>query len=124
MVPLLLMVVSDLFLGMHNVVFFTWGSFMLVTFLWIFFRAENIAAAFAYIKGICSFTGGSDYLGLSRGELIFSMLVAGIMLLREKFLPGHIINSDRHFYLYIVAMICICYFFGVFAENQFIYFQF
>ena len=33
MVPLLLMVVSDLFLGMHNVVFFTWGSFMLVTFL-------------------------------------------------------------------------------------------
>ncbi len=32
-VPLLLMVVSDIFLGMHNVVSFTWGSFALVTLL-------------------------------------------------------------------------------------------
>lgn len=34
-VPLLLMVLSDVFLGMHNVVLFTWGSFVLVTFLGI-----------------------------------------------------------------------------------------
>ncbi|PIY79946.1 MAG: hypothetical protein COY80_05445 [Candidatus Pacebacteria bacterium CG_4_10_14_0_8_um_filter_42_14] len=34
-VPLLLMVISDLFLGMHNVVVFTWGSFILVTILGI-----------------------------------------------------------------------------------------
>jgi len=32
-VPLILMVASDLFLGMHNVVIFTWGSFALVTLL-------------------------------------------------------------------------------------------
>jgi len=32
-VPLLLMVVSDIFLGMHNVVVFTWGSFVLVTII-------------------------------------------------------------------------------------------
>ncbi len=32
-VPLLLMVISDIFLGMHNVVSFTWGSFALVTLL-------------------------------------------------------------------------------------------
>ena len=32
-IPLLLMVVSDIFLGMHNVVFFTWGGFILITFL-------------------------------------------------------------------------------------------
>jgi hypothetical protein len=30
-VPLLLMVASDLIIGMHNVVFFTWGGFLLVT---------------------------------------------------------------------------------------------
>jgi len=30
-VPLALMVISDIFLGMHNVVVFTWGSFILVT---------------------------------------------------------------------------------------------
>jgi len=32
-VPLLLMIVSDMFLGMHNVILFTWGSFALVTLL-------------------------------------------------------------------------------------------
>lgn len=32
-VPLILMVASDLFLGMHNVVIFTWGSFALVALL-------------------------------------------------------------------------------------------
>ena len=34
-VPLLLMVLSDMFLGMHNVVLFTWGSFVLVACLGI-----------------------------------------------------------------------------------------
>jgi len=33
LVPFLLMVFSDIFLGMHNVVIFTWGSFVLVTLL-------------------------------------------------------------------------------------------
>jgi len=37
-VPLLLMILSDLFLGMHNVVFFTWGGFVLVTLLGIWAR--------------------------------------------------------------------------------------
>jgi len=32
-VPLVLMVASDMFLGMHNVAIFTWGSFVLVTLL-------------------------------------------------------------------------------------------
>jgi len=38
-VPLLLMVISDILLGMHNVVIFTWGSFLLVTL--IGFWAKN-----------------------------------------------------------------------------------
>jgi len=32
-VPLLLMVISDIFIGLHDAVFFTWGSFILITFL-------------------------------------------------------------------------------------------
>jgi hypothetical protein len=32
-VPLALMMVSDIFLGMHNVVLFTWGGFILTAFL-------------------------------------------------------------------------------------------
>lgn len=33
LVPLLLMAVSDIFIGMHNVLIFTWGSFILTAFL-------------------------------------------------------------------------------------------
>ncbi len=32
-VPLILMILSDVFLGMHNVIIFTWGSFILVTLI-------------------------------------------------------------------------------------------
>ena len=37
LVPLLLMIISDLLIGIHNVVVFTWGGFILITFLgfWI-----------------------------------------------------------------------------------------
>ncbi len=32
-VPLLIMVISDIFLGLHRLVFFTWGSFILINLL-------------------------------------------------------------------------------------------
>lgn len=47
-VPLLLMVISDIFLGMHNVVIFTWGSFILVTLLGFWAKKHKS------IKGIVS----------------------------------------------------------------------
>ena len=40
-VPLLLMVISDLFFGIHNVVLFTWGSFILVTLLGFWARKHK-----------------------------------------------------------------------------------
>lgn len=99
-------------------------NFLLVTFLWIFFRSENIGAAWVYIKEIFAFRGGSNYVGVNRAELIFSVLVIAIMMYREKFLPVHFISKNSLFYLFTFCMVLICYFFGVFAENQFIYFQF
>ena len=99
-------------------------TFLFVVFTRIFFRAENMTNAMDYFKGIFSFTGGSNYIGLNRAEVVFSVMVICIMLFREKLLPGHFIKSDKRFYLYTGAMVVICYFFGVFSENQFIYFQF
>jgi hypothetical protein len=55
-VPLLLMVVSDIFLGMHNVAVFTWGSFVLVTM--IGFWAKNHKT----FKGIVSASVVSSFL--------------------------------------------------------------
>ena len=99
-------------------------NFIVVTFLWIFFRAENLHAAWVYIKSICSFRGGSNYITLNPVEFIFSILIVFIMLFREKYLPRHIISSNSRFWVYLFSMVIICYFFGVFKENQFIYFQF
>jgi alginate O-acetyltransferase complex protein AlgI len=107
-----------------NVIMRTAVNFILVTFLWIFFRSVNISGALGYIGRIFSFSGGSHYVGQSRAELAFSVLVITIMLWREKRLPVHHIKSNSLFYLYTSAMVAVCYFFGVFAENQFIYFQF
>lgn len=47
-VPLALMVLSDLLLGLHNVVIFTWGGFILVTFLGIGIKKQkNIFSLFS-----------------------------------------------------------------------------
>ena len=99
-------------------------NFTLVTFLWIFFRSENAGAAIAYIRDIFAFRGGSNYLGISRVEMAFSVIIVGILLLREKYLPTHIIRANGLFYCYTALMILACYYLGVFSENQFIYFQF
>ncbi len=99
-------------------------TFLFVVFTRIFFRAENMTNAKDYFRGIFSFSGGSNYIGLNRAEIVFSVLVICIMLFREKALPGYFIKNDKRFYFYAGAMVVICYFFGVFSENQFIYFQF
>ncbi len=99
-------------------------NFVLITFLWIFFRSENIGVAITYIREIFAFHGGSNYIGVSRTELVFSAIIIGILLAREKYRPAHTIKSDAGFYCYAGAMILACYYLGVFSENQFIYFQF
>ncbi len=99
-------------------------NFILVTFFWIFFRAENNDHAMAIIKEILQFRAGNNFIGINSVELFFSWLVIAIMLLREYFFPGHFIRNNMKFAAYVAIMIAICYVFGVFGENQFIYFQF
>lgn len=40
-VPLILMVISDVFIGLHNVILFTWGSFILTTFLGLWLKKHK-----------------------------------------------------------------------------------
>jgi hypothetical protein len=44
LIPLVLMIASDLVLGLHNVVVFTWGSFILVTFLGFWVKKHKSAS--------------------------------------------------------------------------------
>jgi alginate O-acetyltransferase complex protein AlgI len=100
------------------------ANFLLVTVLWIFFRAENIGAAWQYIKRMCSFAGGSNYIAINAVEFLFSIILVAVMMFREKLLTSHYIANNVRFYTYLISMVVICYYFGVFMENQFIYFQF
>lgn len=100
------------------------ATFLAVAVLWIFFRSKNISAAFDYIGAMCSFSGGSNYTGISNAELVLSFFMIAIMLLREKYFPSFVMKSNRSFYMYVMGMSLVCYYLGVFAENQFIYFQF
>ena len=43
-VPLALMIISDIFLGFHNVVIFTWGGFILITLLGAWLKKKRSVA--------------------------------------------------------------------------------
>ena len=90
----------------------------------VFFRAESMGKAWDYLTGIFALRGGSGNFGMDIAELIFAALLILVLLVRENKLPGFKISNDTSFFAYFTFMVVICYFFGVFAENQFIYFQF
>jgi len=100
------------------------STFFFVMFTRIFFRAENMQAALDYFRGVFSFAGCSNYIGMNRTEIVFSIVLICTLLWREKMLPQHLISSNKRFYFYAISIIVICYYLGVFSENQFIYFQF
>jgi hypothetical protein len=40
-IPLILMITSDIFIGMHNVILFTWGGFILITLLGLWIKKHK-----------------------------------------------------------------------------------
>ncbi len=99
-------------------------TFLTVTLLWVFFRSPNIHTALAYLKRIATCSQGMNYTGVSRNEVLFSIALIIILLLREKLIPSFEFKNKQLFYVYASFLIIVSYLFGVFAENQFIYFQF
>ena len=77
-----------------------------------------------YIGNILHLQGGDSAIGLNIAELLFSVLLIVIMMIKEFRVQGYRMESDKKFYIYTAAMVSLCYIFGVFSENQFIYFQF
>lgn len=118
-------------------------TLLLVTVSWIFFRAETIGQAIAYIKRILFYINpwvlfdGSLYtLGLDRRESGILLFAAGLLfavdLVRYKknqqidiFLREQCMWFQ---WLYLVGMIWMLFLFGQYGPNmemsQFIYFQF
>jgi D-alanyl-lipoteichoic acid acyltransferase DltB (MBOAT superfamily) len=99
-------------------------NFIIVTFFWIFFRAENSTQALSFIRRIFEFRQGECFIGLNSGEMLLSAALIALMMWREYTYPRHAFNSNTKFAVYTTVMILACYTLGVFGENQFIYFQF
>ena len=99
-------------------------NFLLVTLCWVFFRAANIREAGSYLWRIFSCSGGRTKFGLNNTELLFSVFLIAVLLVKENRYSGHFIKNNWLFAGWFVLMVSVCYLFGVFGENQFIYFQF
>lgn len=105
-------------------------TFCLILFSWIFFRAANLTEAFAIIAKIFE-KQGSFFIGDQR-TFVYGAFFLLILLVVESFEEFKIGGSFSLFnhkniwlrrtsYLVVVLLILL---FGVFDNNQFIYFQF
>ena len=113
-----------------NKIFLTFGAiatFILVTFIWVFFRAENLVKAILVLKQCFTYTFDA------KKELIFNyqtiaMLVVLILLeisiyksRFDKFIQNQ--NITIRWSVYILLAFCLLLFSGI-QSYQFIYFQF
>lgn len=101
-------------------------TFCLVTIAWIFFRSPNLRVAFTFIKKICH-ASLRDHLLLrntSRGTLVFSFILIGFLLVKERYYLTIPTRSTVTFGVLFATLLLCCYLFGVFNHTQFIYFQF
>ncbi len=100
-------------------------TFALVSFAWIFFRANSLADALLVIKKIGAYSLNEPITNaLTTPELIFSMLLIFLLVFESYWTK--FVNQLSHvsFWLVFPLMAFLCYLFGVFTSNQFIYFQF
>ena len=99
--------------------------FILVTFAWIFFRAENFAKASAMIHklGEMNFSRNMAQLSAEKGplNLVVSLLVIGMLVLSYK-LPRNL--KFKHNLLFACAMLFLIVILGKDVRSEFIYFQF
>jgi len=101
-------------------------TFSYVVLSWIFFRARNVADAFYIIKRIftihtVTYTSRNQ---MALREIYFCFLLTAILLGGEKYLYKVAEAPANKKLIVIVVLFVFSYFFGIFNEAQFIYFQF
>ncbi|HEY5369696.1 MAG TPA: MBOAT family O-acyltransferase [Hanamia sp.] len=101
-------------------------TFILTSFAWIFFRANNLDNAFTIIKRISKFDEPiwSESPSLMIYSLMGIFLLLSIEYIKEyKKVVPYISNPIFKYSVYVFLVLCILLF-GVFDGGQFIYFQF
>ncbi len=101
-------------------------TFVLVCLAWIFFRANTVSDAFIILQKIGNLSISSTIqLPYSHRELIFcGLLISGLLLQEQYFSKPLHIKSNILFIFTFLFIALLCYWFGIFDNQQFIYFQF
>ncbi|GAB3642249.1 MBOAT family O-acyltransferase [Spirosoma arcticum] len=100
-------------------------TFGLVTLTWVFFRAASTSDAFLILGKILTVNGSPTIqTPVQPAELAFCALLMGSLLLEPRWIKFSKQVNNGQFWSAFALLILLCYFFGVFTANQFIYFQF
>jgi alginate O-acetyltransferase complex protein AlgI len=100
-------------------------TFLLVSVAWVFFRAAYVSDALYIVKRIfhANFNEHVQF-ALNNNEIGFSVLLIVLLCLKERFYLTIPTQKNISFIILISIISFSCYFFGVFNNKQFIYFQF
>lgn len=102
--------------------------FSLVTFTWIFFRAENIHQAFEYIIKLFEFNFSFNLVQIcaEKGPLNLLISIFSIVLLYASYLlPKNLeFKKEGQSVLFITVTILLIFLIGINGKAEFIYFQF
>jgi D-alanyl-lipoteichoic acid acyltransferase DltB (MBOAT superfamily) len=100
-------------------------TFLLVSLAWVFFRASNVTDAIYIVKRIfhANFNDHPQF-ALNNNEILFSVFLILLLCLKEWFYLTIPTKKNTTFIVLISVIAFSCYFFGVFNNKQFIYFQF
>lgn len=101
-------------------------TFALVTIAWVFFRANSFADAWLMLQKISfdSFDESPLRVALNPVELGFAVVLTAALRFEPYWINFVERVGHRAFWLSFPALVALCYLFGVFNSNQFIYFQF
>jgi len=101
-------------------------TFLLATVAWVFFRASDIPTAFGIIKGMFN-TSVLSVPAIRDWVLVLLILVFVIIEWRGRTLQHALDLANRSAFerrMIYAFVFLLLFFFGVYNENQFIYFQF
>lgn len=100
-------------------------TFLLVSFAWVFFRAAYVSDAVYIINSILHFNVNDQvHFSLNNNEMWFSVFLIVLLCLKERFYLTIPTQKNHSFIILFSIIVFSCYFFGVFNNKQFIYFQF
>lgn len=102
----------------------TMFTFLAVTLAWVFFRAHSIGDAVMIVRALMTPSLWRwPVLPISHGETVFCLLLIVLLFSKEYLLPEYV-PARRSFWPSLGVATLLCYLWGVFGSNQFIYFQF